>query len=251
MKIYIDKREKKPLVEELAAQGFEIEFAMIDARKCSNCKRWYVTMLDSCPHCLTDKFGDEDVQPVGDYMGENFDWAKERKADDFYGSVIDGRLFDQMAIGADCFGNRYQVLVEGYLLSIVDEHRDQEGLIRSMRTYANDVLGVGFAYVEDREEMAKEMRYTAKACEKGYKARYTIKKKDKIPQLEGVATIPGVGVKSARLMLAAVGTVENIIKMNPTQISGMVKGFGPVRAQAVYDYYRADVMDKVLEEMEE
>lgn len=253
-RILIDSREKKPeaLVQALDHLGFSVEKKELHVIRCIQCKKWYQFNLEKCPQCGSIPTGEEDREDVADYAARDAAWAVERKAGDFYSSLISGRLHDQAEIGADAYGNHYFIYVEDTEESIIQEHPDQEGLIRSVTPYFQMALGIQLKFCEDADGVANAIKYTDMEAYKEYDTKYTIKKKDKLAQLMAIASIPGVSSFLGAQALSTCGSLSVAAKLTPSQVKTVIKGFGDVKAQAWYDFFNANVMVEaamILEKM--
>jgi len=241
--ILMDSREKntEDLEQLLKDELIRVEKLQLRAIECVECKRWYQANLPACPRCSSPKTGEEKELQVADYAGPTGRWAIERKTgSNFYGSLIDGQLHDQEEIGADVYGNRYIVAVEDTMSNVIAEHPDQAGFISAAQPYAQLVLGIGFVFTEDVEGMANLIKYTDKESEIEYTAKYSIKKQDKLLQLEGAATIPGISAQLGAQSLMVARTMRNLANYSVKDFE-MIKGIGKGKAQAAFDYFNTDV----------
>jgi len=170
--------------------------------------------------------------PVGDYVVSP-EIAVERKSlSDLVSSVYDGRLFIQASEIASSFRKPY-LLVEG-------DVREVSSLTRNLSSYYGALASVTLAYDlrlihtanpgETAAAIAALVRQSrARPLPPGAVSPPPKGKDEPQQQLYLVSSLPGVGLKLARRMLARFGTPRKIMNLTESQLS-MVPGLGPKRA---------------------
>lgn len=172
---------------------------------------------------------------VGDYVISP-EIAVERKAlPDFVSSIYDGRLFVQASEISSAFRKAYFV-IEG-------DVKEVGNLSRNLNSYYGAVASVTLAY-------DLRLIHTANPCETAAAVAALAKNSRSRPlptgaisttpkasdepqqQLYLVSSMPGVGPKLARRLLARFGTPRKVINATESQLS-LVQGLGPKRAARI------------------
>jgi len=173
--------------------------------------------------------------PVADYV-VNPEIAAERKSiGDFVSSVYDGRLFSQAASLSTSFRKPY-IVVEG------DVSRVSE-LVKNPASYYGAIASVTLAYdlrllhTANADETALAIaalvkNSRARPVPPGFMQGPPKSKDDRQQQLYFVSSLPGVGVKLAKRMLARYGTPRTVVNLTEAQLA-MIPGLGPKRASRI------------------
>ncbi|HUH99784.1 MAG TPA: ERCC4 domain-containing protein [Nitrososphaerales archaeon] len=173
--------------------------------------------------------------PVGDYV-VNPEIAAERKSiGDFVSSVYDGRLFAQASSLSAAFRKPY-IVVEG------DVNKVSE-MVKNLASYYGAIASVTLAYDlrlmhtanpdETAQAIAALVRNSRTRPIPPGLAQPPPKSKDEAQQqLYFVSSLPGVGMKLAKRMLARYGTPRKVVSLTEAQLA-MIPGLGPKRASKI------------------
>ncbi|HUI00901.1 MAG TPA: ERCC4 domain-containing protein [Nitrososphaerales archaeon] len=172
---------------------------------------------------------------VGDYV-VNPEIAAERKAlGDFISSVYDGRLFSQAASLAASYRKPY-IIVEGDISQVGK-------LVKNVSTYYGALASVTLAYdlrlmhtgsaEETAQAIAALIRNSrSKPVPAGLYQAPPKSKDEAQQQLYFVSSLPGVGTKLAKRMLARYGTPRRVVSLTESQLA-MIPGVGAKRASRI------------------
>jgi len=260
--VYIDSGEKDKenpavaaFIKALEDMGYLVKRALLRVYYC--CGTWFHGLLERCPTCgthIADIPKDNDhVRRVADACSELGKWAIEFKWSeaDFWKSLKNKYLYDQMETGAVAYGNHFSVAVCGYESSVIMDHPDQENWIASIEPKAFHQFGIGFKWCEDEEGMLRYFEAQRKQAYKPYKTQRRKRKlSTKCRQVDAVSLPALVGEKTAKNLLLAFGSVEKVISMTHSQLCAF-PGIGDKTATEFINFWREDVRNKILEEMVE
>ncbi len=173
--------------------------------------------------------------PIGDYVVTPEIAAERKSIGDFVSSVYDGRLFSQASSLSAAFRKPY-IVVEGDVTKV-------GGMVKNLASYYGAIASATLAY--DLRLMhtanADETALAIAALVKNSRARPLPpglsqpppKSKDEAQQqIYFVSSLPGVGTKLAKRMLARYGTPRRVVSLTEAQLA-MVAGLGPKRASKI------------------
>jgi len=171
--------------------------------------------------------------PTGDYLIDDSILVERKAYADFIASLIDGRLFTQVARLAH---SRYRslLLIEGAVPSKgpdVHPHSLQGALVSIAAMWRLPVLHSAGA-----DESCRLLRFLADQGSKpGETALTRYGRKPRrlaTRRLYVLQGLPGVGPALARRLLAQLGSVERVMTADPVAL-GTVRGIGPKRAARI------------------
>jgi DNA excision repair protein ERCC-4 len=169
----------------------------------------------------------------GDYYIQP-DWVIERKtALDFNQSIIDGRLFRQIA-RLKRFYNRPFLLIEGnpFQTPIKIDPRAIKGAILTIQSVWYLPV-IHSKSIQATCEILNTLALYALAVDGRYLARGGYKPKHiRTRQIYFLSSLPGIGPVLAHRLLKHCNTINNIIAANPKELV-QVEGIGPKTASAI------------------
>ncbi|MBM5805706.1 MAG: hypothetical protein FJZ49_06580 [Candidatus Verstraetearchaeota archaeon] len=170
---------------------------------------------------------------VGDYVLSD-DVAVERKTyDDFAGSIIDRRLFEQTRALKEAYG-RPMILLEGRGPTV--RGITEEGLRGALISLILD-FEVPILWADDSEEAAKLLMTVARREQRGAMREVALKdrRRPKTPDEEReyiVASLPFVEAATAKRLLSAFKTVEGVFSAGEKELME-VDGIGPKKSRRI------------------
>lgn len=171
--------------------------------------------------------------PTGDYLIDDSILIERKTSSDFLTSLIDGRLFPQVARLAH---SRYRslMLIEGPAASKgpdVHPHSVEGALVSIAAMWRLPVL-----HSSDADESCRLMRFLADQGSDSREAallRYDRKpKRVATRRLFVLQGLPGVGPALARRLLAGLGSVEGVMTADTAMLE-QVRGIGPKKAAQI------------------
>jgi len=177
---------------------------------------------------------------VGDYIiGE---LGIERKSvKDFYRSIIDGRLFDQLKRLSDAYSNNLLIL-EGDVMNFLSKSGNPKSILGGIITI---ILGFNtkLLYSRDIDETIEILHIIWRKI-RFSRRRMVIRYKPKIMSLEDrlvyiLQGFPGIGDKLARNVLNHYRTLKNFINTTISELSS-IEGIGEKKAREIYRVITAD-----------
>jgi ERCC4-type nuclease len=194
------------------------------------------------------RFGDfEGTERVADIIGYPRGlWGVERKTvDDFAKSCFNKRIFTQMDKMANAFTYPY-ILIEGDLQNKYDEFREAgkpntDNFLRSTIIKAN-MKGI-YCWVEPTTfDLAKAVWFINKYTKLGDPREYVTRKVGfDHAQVATLCTIPGVGPKTARKILAMCnGQLVKVARASTTYLEA-IEDVGPAIADSIYTHFHGKV----------
>ena len=170
---------------------------------------------------------------VGDYVLSD-DVAVERKTyDDFAGSIIDRRLFEQTRALKEAYG-RPMILLEGRGPTVrgITEEALRGALISLILDFEVPIL-----WADDSEEAAKLLMTVARREQRGAMREIALKdrRRPKTPDEEKeyiVAGLPFVEAATAKKLLSALKTVEGVFSASEKELME-VDGIGSKKARRI------------------
>jgi ERCC4-type nuclease len=197
------------------------------------------------------KFNDE---RVGDYLGEYTDekgnffytWILERKKDqDFVNSVVDGSLEKQLEKMLMLFpgGGKY-IAFEGDWEQTLKLNPLVRGLLLSMR-YKCAWYGATFVICKNNTETAAFIASIHKYCRPFTEIKIGLYKpnisKEKDERIRNLITVPGIHIKTAKLILEHIKSISEIAKAaksNPSKLIN-IKGIGKKTVENINNMYNS------------
>lgn len=172
------------------------------------------------------------VLPVGDFLCSSRLAVERKSRSDFEQSVIDGRLFSQLPNLVANYG-RVVVVVEG--LSD-DERLSRDSLLGAYSSIIAD-FGASVIFTRDKAGTAELVFHLAKheQVAKKQPMRIYAKKRTFTPSQTAraiVESLPMVGPKLAKALLAHFGSIDSLAQATERDISS-VPGVGPKRAKVI------------------
>lgn len=173
--------------------------------------------------------------PVGDYVVSPEIAAERKSIGDFVSSVYDGRLFSQAASLSTAFKKPY-IVVEGDVTKV-------GAMVKNLGSYYGAIASVTVTYdlrlmhTASTEETALAIASLAKNSRArplppGLGQAPPKSKDEAQQQLYLVSSLPGVGMKLAKRMLARYGTPRKVVTLTEAQLA-MIPGLGPKRASKI------------------
>ena len=184
--------------------------------------------------------------PVGDFLLSERACVERKRREDFEQSIIDGRLFTQVASLAQQFAKPFLV-IEGERF---EERISRPALLGAIASIMLD-HGVSIFFTKDAEKTAEFLLAVAKReqlAEKrpvrilGEKHAYSPSQQKRMI----VEALPGVGPIISFALLKKFGTVEKLMKAKEEQLM-KVEGIGEEKAKAI----RKLITEKYEPELEE
>lgn len=170
---------------------------------------------------------------VGDYLISG-EVAVERKTlEDFAGSILDRRLFEQARALREAYP-RPLILLEGR--GPLRSGISQEALRGAIASVIID-LGVPILWVKDAAEGALFILTICRREQRGERGDLSLKDRRKAPTPDGereyvVASLPFVEAKMARRLLSRFGSVEGVFTASERELME-VEGIGPKKAKRI------------------
>ena len=170
--------------------------------------------------------------PVGDFLLSERACVERKRREDFEQSIIDGRLFQQVARLSEQFEKPFLV-IEGERF---EERVSRPALLGAISSIMLDYR-VSIFFTKDAEKTAEFLLAVAKReqlAEKrpvrilGEKHAYSPSQQKRMI----VEALPGVGPKIAFALLKHFGTVEKLMKAKEDQLM-KVEGIGEEKAKAI------------------
>lgn len=199
--LVVDHRERaSPMVAELARLGVHLEFRSLK---------------------------------VGDYLVSE-EIAIERKTlEDFAGSILDRRLFEQAGALKEAY-LRPLLLLEGR--GPLRSGISKEALRGAMTSLVMD-MGVPMLWVDDAAEGALFVLTMCKREQRGERRDLPLKDRRRVPTPDGereyvVASLPFVEAKMAKRLLAKFGSVQGVFCASEKELME-VEGIGPKKAKRI------------------
>jgi ERCC4-type nuclease len=181
--------------------------------------------------------------PAGDYLVDDDVLVERKSVADFAASLIDGRLFPQVARLAH---SRYRslLLIEGPTPSVSpDVHRHSlEGALVSIIT----MWRVPVLQTSDSEQSARMLRFMAEQVREPQDR--ILRRFDRKPKrlasrrLFVLQALPGVGPALAQRLLGHFGSLERALTADESALAE-VRGVGPKKAARIRDLVRPSRRD--------
>jgi len=170
--------------------------------------------------------------PLGDFILSDRICVERKRREDFEQSIIDGRLFDQ-AGRLSRFSEKPILVVEGERF---EERVSRAALLAAIASLMLD-YGLNVFFTRDVEKTAEFLFAIAKREQLGEKKpmRLIGEKHAYTPSQQKraiVETLPGVGPKLARALLAKFKTVENVMTADVERLMEVEK-IGKGRAEVI------------------
>lgn len=165
----------------------------------------------------------ESQLPVGDFILSDRVCVERKTRNDFEQSIIDGRLFQQLPRLSESF-EKPIVVVEGEKF---DERVGRNAVLGAISAILLD-FNASIFFTRDEQRTAELLFAIAKREQvtekkpirlKGYKRALTISQQQRML----VETLPGVGPKLAKALLAYFGTPENVFTANNEKLQEVEK----------------------------
>jgi Fanconi anemia group M protein len=154
---------------------------------------------------------------VGDYIINNT--IIERKTiSDFISSMISKRLIQQL-LELQRYGNRI-LIIEGK----IDEEQFNPNAIRGMILSIELELKIPIIFTQDSEETAKYLLVLARKQDKTQNFSLHSKKGQTKQEIQKyiIESFPGIGPKTAKLLLKKLNTIKNIINTPITELEKLI-----------------------------
>lgn len=189
------------------------------------------------------EYSDVEVQVVSlataDYLLADHIAVKRKDATDFAMSILDRRLYRQVAALQSEY-ERVILLIEGDLTLYYSAFSADR--LRSAIAYLAVTKGVTILPVASAQETAAMLRSMARQIRKGpdHEAAFRIGK----PRPSNPSTVflveglPGIGPRRARQLLERFGTPAAVMRATPDELT-QVPGIGPKRSQQIWNALNA------------
>jgi len=187
------------------------------------------------------KFGCEVVEkalaPADYVVAENY--AVERKEiRDFFRSIFDGRLFEQVERLTETYENACLV-VEGDVLDAVKFMQNPQVFWGALAKVMAD-HNIAAVFTPDEKQTAIFLYSLAKKLQEEERRRVVVKHKPKTytlreRQLLAVQSLPKVGPERAEALLKRFGSVRRVFQATKRELLS-VKGLGEKTAQAIVNF---------------
>ncbi|MGB9635302.1 MAG: ERCC4 domain-containing protein [Candidatus Micrarchaeia archaeon] len=202
--VYADTREDPSIIEELERRGCRVKVLMLD---------------------------------IGDYIVSDRTAVERKTREDFENSIMDGRLFDQMARLKDTY-EKVVCIIEGQHFV---ERISRKALLAAVSSLMLD-FGVSVFFTKNSEGTAELICALATREQVESERKILIKrpaKNDDINKsiLYTVASIPSVGEKTAEKLLRHFGNLQKLFNATEQEIME-VEGIGKKRAREISRFLR-------------
>jgi ERCC4-type nuclease len=172
--------------------------------------------------------------PLGDYLVDGRILFERKTLPDLAESIKDGRLFRQ-ACRLAASSKKTVILLEGTSADMATSGMSREAIQGALITLSV-ILGIPLLRSLSPEESARLMLYAARQIQtvvSGAIPRKGARPKGKRGlQLHILQGLPGIGPARARRLLARFGSIENVLRAQPDDLSA-VQGIGPATARRI------------------
>jgi len=183
----------------------------------------------------------ERVLAPADYV-VSADYAVERKElHDFFRSIFDGRLFEQIERLAEAYANPC-LLVEGDVIRAVKAIRNPKVFWGTLAKIIAD-HHISIIFTPDEGNTAMFLHSLAKKLQEEKRRKIAVKHKPKTyglkqTQLLAVQSLPQVGPERAEALLKRFGSVRRVFQASKAELLS-VKGLGEKTVRKVLDFVDA------------
>lgn len=230
---YIDSAEKPYVFE--AFDLMKISYTKKDIRLwyCSECNKVSKTSFECC--------GNVNSEKVADIIGDNWNYAIERKRGGDLVSSLDGRLYEQLEKLSSYFKSCTALVLEGSIEDLCnnDNYASRAGQIRSIPATCMQ-YGVSFIQIRDITSLGKMIKYFNYKCGTEPKIRNRRERINKLlpKPLRLYNSIDGVGPKMGMELYTHYkrplelgialrnGTLQKIKGLGPKGIANLKEWFG-------------------------
>jgi len=178
----------------------------------------------------------------GDYLINNSVCIERKTISDLATSIVDGRLFAQLA-QLKAHSPHPILLIEGGTNQLIKLRMSRESIQGAIIT-VELIYGIPILRSFDQKESAKLIQYTAQQMLRTHDAiptrhGYHPKKIHK-QQLYILQGLPGVGKERAQVLLNHFGSVQNVFNSNIKELS-QVPLIGKITAKKIHDIVHLDI----------
>ena len=172
--------------------------------------------------------------PVADYIISDRVAIERKSLHDFERSIIDGRLFEQLAMMSEHYASP-MVILEGE----PNEFRLDSSVISGAVAHIYIEYGAGILRSYSSENTADIIKSIAKYEQQGARREPSMKGGNRAYtgsqfQEYVVGNLPGVGPKLARSLLRHFGSVSSIVAASVSELTEVEK-IGKIKAERIYD----------------
>ncbi len=172
--------------------------------------------------------------PVADYIISDRVAIERKSLHDFERSIIDGRLFEQLAMMSEHYASP-MVILEGE----PNEFRLDSSVISGAVAHIYIEYGAGILISYSSENTADIIKSIAKYEQQGARREPSMKGGNRAYtgsqfQEYVVGNLPGVGPKLARSLLRHFGSVSSIVAASVSELTEVEK-IGKIKAERIYD----------------
>jgi ERCC4-type nuclease len=189
---------------------------------CTECKKVSVNPFECC--------GDVNSEKVADIVGDNWNYAIERKKGGDLVSSLDGRLYEQLEKLASYFHGNVALILEGDIetLCIDERFSSRAGQIRSVPATCMQ-YGVSFIQIKDITALCRMIKYFEYKCGTEPKLRNKRERVNKLlpSPLRLYNAIEGVGPKMALELYTIYKRPCELGVALMNNILPKIKGLGP------------------------
>lgn len=184
----------------------------------------------------------EKVLAPADYVVSEGYAVERKELHDFFRSVFDGRLFEQIERLAEAYANPLLV-VEGDVIKAVKNVQNPMVFWGALAKIAVD-RHVSIIFTPDEWNTAMFLYSLAKKLQEEKGGKITLKHKPKVYsqkqlQLLAVQSLPGIGPERAEALLKKFGSVRRVFQASKVELMS-VKGIGEKTVRKILDFLDAE-----------
>jgi ERCC4-type nuclease len=183
----------------------------------------------------------EKVLAPADYVVSEGYAVERKELHDFFRSIFDGRLFEQIERLAEAYENPI-LLVEGDVIRAVKAIRNPLVFWGALAKVATDHR-ISTIFTPDEWNTAMFLYSLAKKLQEERKRKVAFKHKPKAYslrqlQLSAVQSLPGIGPERAEVLLKKFGSVRRVFQASKVELMS-VKGLGEKTVRKILDFLDA------------